>query len=148
VNLNDYIEKLRMKPARERERIAVIATGVSFAVILVIWLVSFSEMNKSASSEAGSVPVQDQLEELKKNAGESKQSIEEMMQSLPQGSTGLENLDNLGAGSQKTGTKNQSQDTNNSQDNQLVPSQDQGESAPAATNNGQKSNQPGIPNLP
>jgi len=131
MNLNDYIEKLRMKPARERERIAVVATGVSFAVILVIWLVSFSEMDKSASSEAGSVPVQNQLEELKKNAGGSKQSIEEMMQSLPQNSTSLGNLDNLGAGSQGTGTENQNQGQGVNQD----------------TNDNQKA-QPEIPQLP
>ena len=32
MSLHNYIEKLRAKPVRERERIAVIATAVGFAV--------------------------------------------------------------------------------------------------------------------
>ena len=132
MNINDYLDKLRAKPARERERMAVIATGISFAVILAIWLVSFSEMNKNASpEETGSVPVQDQLEDLKKNAGESKQSIEEMMQGLPQDSTGLENLDDLNTGNQEMGTENQSQNQDINQDI-----------------NSNQNNQPEIPQLP
>ena len=90
MNISDYIEKLRTKPARERERIAVIATGVAFAVIFVIWLVSFNEMNKPTELEAGP----DQLEDLKNDFGSGKASIEEMFQELPSAGNGLEQNNN------------------------------------------------------
>src|SRR3989339_2010224 len=83
VNINNYIDKLRAKSVRERERIAVIATGVAFAVVLVIWLLSFSEMNKNESPESATSPVTNQLEDLKKNIDSDKQSVQEMLQSLP-----------------------------------------------------------------
>ena len=91
MSFNDYIEKLRAKPVREREKIAVIATGIAFVVIFLIWLISFSEMNLTASEELNNSPVEDQLEKLRQDASQSKQSIEEMMQALPN-STGLNSM--------------------------------------------------------
>ena len=77
MNINDYIEKLRNKPVHQRERIVIAATAVSFLIILVIWLVSFSEMNKEGQADANPSAV-DQLNGLKSNVGESKKSIESM----------------------------------------------------------------------
>ncbi len=82
VSVNNYIEKLRSKPQRERERIAVVATGISFAIILVIWLVSFSEMNNITTEENSDKTI-DQLKSLKNEATESKKSIEEMWNQIP-----------------------------------------------------------------
>lgn len=122
MNLNSFLEKLRTKPEHERERIAIFATGISFLIILAIWLVSFSEMNKTANKETNDSSVESQLEELGKGVSESKRSIEEMMQGLPQDSTGLENLNDLDAVSQGMDNQSQGQDinqeVNNNQNNQ------------------------------
>ncbi|OGI25107.1 MAG: hypothetical protein A3J76_02680 [Candidatus Moranbacteria bacterium RBG_13_45_13] len=99
MNIHDYIEKLRAKPRKEREKIAVIATSVSFAIIFVIWLVSFSEMNKNASEEPSSVPITDQLENMRSSMERDKQSIQDMMQELPQGET--EDIDQEAGNDQK-----------------------------------------------
>ncbi|OGI27172.1 MAG: hypothetical protein A2359_01405 [Candidatus Moranbacteria bacterium RIFOXYB1_FULL_43_19] len=115
MNINNYIDKLRAKSVRERERIAVIATGVAFAVVLVIWLLSFSEMNKNESPEPATSPVTNQLEDLKKNIGNDRQSIQDMIESLPQNT----DPDDLSAESpQNNGSENQSQDTNENQNSQ------------------------------
>ena len=82
MNINDYIEKLRNKPAHQRERIVIAATAVSFLIILVIWLVSFSEMNKEGQTDANPSAV-DQLNGLKSNVSDSKKSIEEMRNQMP-----------------------------------------------------------------
>ena len=115
MSLNGYLEKLRAKPAREREKIAVIATGVAFAVVLVIWLLSFSEMDTKENPEPSSSPVTNQLEELRKNIGNDKQSIQDMIESLPE-SSGLEKLpsENLPG----VGSEGQSQNMENSQNEQ------------------------------
>ena len=81
MNLNEYIEKLRAKPVRERERIAVIATAVGFAVIFLIWIVSFNEMNKPVETQAD--PTSASLNDLKNNFQTGKDSIQNMMQQLP-----------------------------------------------------------------
>ncbi len=83
MGLQNYIEKLRAKPIHERERIAVVATGISFIVVLIIWLVSFSEMEKKENSQPVFSPAQNQIEDLKKNMEDEKRSIQEMMESLP-----------------------------------------------------------------
>ncbi len=116
MNLNDFLEKLRRKPARERERIAVIATGVAFAVIFIIWLVSFNEMNKSAQSETENQP--SQLEDLKSNFSSDKASIEEMFQNLPQEGNLEQNNSDTGSNVQETpsggdSTKNDGNNLNN-----------------------------------
>ena len=113
MNLNNYIEKLRIKPQREREKIAVIATAVSFAIIFLIWLVSFNEMNKPVQSEAENQP--GQLEDLKSDFSSDKASIEEMFRELPQkGSLGQDNSD-TGSNVQETpsGSDNTKNDVNN-----------------------------------
>lgn len=115
MKIADYLEKLKAKPIRERERIAVIATGISFAVVLLIWFMSFSEMGKNESIEPASSPVSDQLEDLRSNFLKDKQSIEEMMQSLQQDSTGLENLNSLDAS--KMENMNESSENNISDNN-------------------------------
>jgi len=81
MSLNDYIEKLRRKPEREREKIAVIATGISFAIIFLILLVSFNEIERSVQPEMENQPAQ--LEDLESNLESGKSSIEEMFQQLP-----------------------------------------------------------------
>ncbi|PIX90532.1 MAG: hypothetical protein COZ28_03250 [Candidatus Moranbacteria bacterium CG_4_10_14_3_um_filter_44_15] len=116
MNLNNYIEKLRIKPQREREKIAVIATAVSFAIIFLIWLVSFNEMNKPVQSEAENQP--GQLEDLKSDFSSGKASIEEMFRELPQkGSLGQDNSD-TGSNVQETpsGSDNTKNDVNNLND--------------------------------
>ena len=115
MRINDYIDKLRAKPVRERERIAVIATGIAFAVVLVIWLVSFSEMNKNGNPEPASSPVTNQLEDLKKNIGSDRQSIQDMLQSLPQSS----DQNSAPSGNpQNNGSESQNQNVNDSQNSQ------------------------------
>ncbi len=81
MGINDYIEKLRAKPQKQREKIAVIATALSFILIFSIWLVSFSETNKSSNSEQAASAT-DGLEDLKNSVSGDKKSIEEMMQGM------------------------------------------------------------------
>jgi len=142
MNINDYIEKLRNKPVHQRERIVIAATVVSFLIILVIWLVSFSEMNKEGQADANPSAV-DQLNGLKNNVGDSKKSIEEMWNQMPgQSGTGMPdqnsvNVDNPSgtnsAGSANSGqssaadqpqqppTPPQSQPQDNNQQNSAIP---------------------------
>jgi len=88
MSLHNYIEKLRAKPVRERERIAVIATAVGFVLILVIWVISFKEMNKQAEPQADQTSAS--LNDLKTNFQTGKDSIQNMMQQLPS-QTGTDN---------------------------------------------------------
>ena len=81
MSLKAYIHKLQQKPVRERERIAVIATAVGFAVIFLIWIVSFNEMNKPVETQAD--PTSASLNDLKNNFQTGKDSIQNMMQDLP-----------------------------------------------------------------
>lgn len=81
MSLKDYIHNLQQRPVRERERIAVIATAVGFAVIFLIWIVSFKEMNKPAETQAD--PTSASLNDLKNNFQDGKDSIQNMMQQLP-----------------------------------------------------------------
>ncbi|MFH0930223.1 MAG: hypothetical protein V1814_03150 [Candidatus Moraniibacteriota bacterium] len=95
MNIKDYIHKLQQKPVHERKRIAVIATAAGFLVILVIWVVSFNEMNKSAETQID--PASASLNDLKDNFQDNfqtgKDSIQNMMQELPSqtGATGTDN---------------------------------------------------------
>jgi predicted PurR-regulated permease PerM len=85
MSLHNYLEKLRAKPIHERKRIAVIATAVGFLVILLIWVVSFNEMNKPAETQVD--PASASLNDLKDNFQDNfqtgKDSIQNMMQELP-----------------------------------------------------------------
>jgi hypothetical protein len=121
MNINDYLEKLRAKPVQERERIAVIATGISFAIILLIWLISFSEITKEENSQSVFSPAQNQIEDLKKNMENDKQSIQEMMESLPFQNGALNNVSGENLPSEESEDQNQNMDDN--QNNQeKVPS--------------------------
>lgn len=128
VKFNEYLEKLRTKPPRERERIAVIATGVSFAIIFLIWLVSFNEMNKAAQPQAEEQPAQ--LEDLKNNFSGGKNSIEEMIQSLPDQS-GAAGADNAGL-------------NNSGENNPPAPA----DSSNAGNTNSDEQNKESVPQLP
>lgn len=142
MNINDYIEKLRTKPVHQRERIVIAATVVSFLIILVIWLVSFSEMNKEGQADANPSAV-DQLNGLKNNVGESKKSIEEMWNQMP-GQNGTSAPDQTGINA------NNSNGTDSANSGQNSPT-DQSQPSPTSTppqpqdNNQQNS---AIPQLP
>ena len=145
MNINDYIEKLRAKPAHQRERIVIAATAVSFLIILVIWLVSFSEMNKEGQADATPSAV-DQLGGLKSNVSDSKKSIEEMWNQMPsQSGTGAPDQNGVNAenssGTDSTGGTDSGQNTPT---DQLQPSPPQAQPQPQ-DNNQQNS---GIPQLP
>ena len=85
MNIKEYIHKLQQKPVHERKRIAVVATAVGFLVILVIWVVSFKEMNKPAETQVD--PASASLNDLKDNFQDDfqmgKDSIQDMMEELP-----------------------------------------------------------------
>jgi hypothetical protein len=101
MSLKDYIHKLQQKPVRERERIAVIATAVGFAVIFLIWIVSFNEMNKPVETQAD--PTSASLNDLKNNFQTGKDSIQNMMQQLP-GQTGATGMDGTNGAANVPGT--------------------------------------------
>lgn len=82
MRLKDQITRIQQKPEHQRERIAVIATAVSFLIILAIWLVTFSEMNKNTQPEENSQATE-QLNDIKSSAGQGKKSIEEMWSQMP-----------------------------------------------------------------
>lgn len=124
MNFNDYLDKLRSRPVHERQRIAVIATGVVFSIIFLIWIVSFSEMNKIANEEAESASLSDQLEEMKNQAGGEDQSIEEMMQGFSEEELnseeelGEEEIQEEGTGNQDTGKASDESATTTENENQ------------------------------
>jgi hypothetical protein len=122
------MEKLRSRSQKERERIAVLATGVSFAIIFVIWLISFSEMNKDAPTESGTSTV-GQLKDLKDGAVESKKSIEEMWNQLPS----EEDLN----GAVQSPVSGEANPENTSSEN--------GQGVPTATDDGQSDQIPPLP---
>jgi hypothetical protein len=142
VSINDYIEKLRNKPVHQRERMVIAATAVSFLIILVIWLVSFAEMNKDGQADNNPSAI-DQLNDFQGNMGESKKSIEEMWNQLPSqngmsapdqnsvsadNSSGMDNASGVDVGqntstneSQQPSTPLQPQLQDNSQQNNTIP---------------------------
>ncbi|MCX6762774.1 MAG: hypothetical protein NT093_03245 [Candidatus Moranbacteria bacterium] len=91
MNLKEYIHKLQQKPVHERKRIAAIATAAGFLIILLIWVVSFKEMNKPAETQTDETSAS--LNDLKTNFQTGKDSIQNMMEQLPSqtGTTGTEN---------------------------------------------------------
>jgi hypothetical protein len=106
MNLKDYIHKLQQKPVHERKRIAVIATAAGFLIILVIWVVSFNEMNKSNGSQPDGTSTS--LDDLKTNFQTGKDSIQNMMQAAPS-QTGTTETDK----SMSTPSTNSNQNTDN-----------------------------------
>ena len=91
MSIKDYIHKLQQKPIHERKRIAFIATAVGFLIILVIWVVSFKEMNKSNQQPVDQTSAS--LNDLKNNFQTGKDSIQNMVQQLPS-QTGAAGTDN------------------------------------------------------
>jgi hypothetical protein len=122
MSIKDYIYNLQQRPVRERERIAVIATAVGFAVIFLIWIVSFKEMNKPAEVQAD--PTSASLNDLKNNFQTGKDSIQDMMQQLPASPEGgpsqVQPLEEAG-GSAATDSTNSASvpEANNSAENAL-----------------------------
>jgi heme/copper-type cytochrome/quinol oxidase subunit 2 len=131
MSIQDYIKKQQQRPEHERRRLAVIWTAAAFVVILVIWVVSFREMNKPAEVQAD--PSAASLNDLKNNFNQGKDSIENMMQQMPASPTGgpsqtapADNTDTTsGSDSLNTGNNNQmpadSSDNNGNQINPSVP---------------------------
>lgn len=134
MNISGYIEKLRTKPTRERERIAVIATGVSFVIIFLIWLVSFNEMNKETQLQPEESSAAS-LNDLKNNFQGGKDSIQQMMEQLP-GQTGTARTNNTN-GANNTGMDDSTGNNfQNSADNSGVG------------NNNDAQNKESVPQLP
>jgi len=141
MNLQNYIEKLRAKPVRERERIAVITTAVGFAVIFLIWIVSFNEMNKPAEQpvDPASASLDDLKDNFQNNLQTGKDSIQNMMQQLPSEASPPAPTDNSAAQ-----PSNDSLDSNDSATNtESIP-------APAENNSSDQNNQDksSVPQLP
>jgi hypothetical protein len=85
MSIHDYIEKQRARSEHERRRLAVIWTAVAFAVVLVIWVVSFREMSSPEGVEAdpASASLNDLRNDFQNNFDTGKDSIQDMMQDLP-----------------------------------------------------------------
>ncbi|MFA6193523.1 MAG: hypothetical protein WC726_01505 [Parcubacteria group bacterium] len=125
MDLKNYIHKLQQKPVHERKRIAVIATAVGFLVILLIWVVSFNEMNKSVETQVD--PASASLNDLKGNFQDNfqtgKDSIQNMMQELPAenagGTTGTDN--SAGTAAPAPSTDSIQNMDNNNQNKDSIP---------------------------
>lgn len=156
MKLKDYIHKLQQKPVRERERIAVIATAIGFAILLVIWIVSFNEMNKQSQPPVDQTSAN--LNDLKNNFQQGKDSIQNMMQQLPNqaGAAGATGVDS-GNGTQNLGTDNSADATlpgpsdnsnsgNSPQDSNNSPAA--GINNNSAAQNNQNQNKDSVPQLP
>jgi len=137
MRISDYIEKLRRKPPEERRRVAVIATGVSFALVFLIWVVSFSEMNATDEPQA-----QEQAAPEEDFSAEGT-SIEEMFQDLPSedDTNSATGMDNLETDAGDVGADTSTGDSVDNIDNS--PVEDQNQNA-----NSIQDNQPEIPLLP
>ena len=140
MSLKNYIHNLQQRPVRERERIAVIATAVGFAVIFLIWIVSFNEMNKSVEQPVDQTSAS--LNDLKNNFRDGRDSIQDMMQELPASPTGGPSETDPAGTDTSSGT--QSLGTDSSVDNWA------NSPAPAENNNSDQNdkNLPSVPQLP
>jgi hypothetical protein len=125
MSLHNYLEKLRAKPVHERKKIAFFATAVGFLIILLIWMVSFKEMNKSAETQVD--PASASLNDLKGNFQDNfqtgKDSIQNMMQELPAenagGTTGTDN--SAGTAAPAPSTDSIQNMDNNNQNKDSIP---------------------------
>jgi hypothetical protein len=141
MSLKSYIHNLQQRPVHERKRIAVIATAVGFAVIFLIWIVSFNEMNKPAEQpiDPASASLNDLKDNFQDNLQTGKDSIQNMMQQLPSQTSPAAPTDNGGA--------QPSNDSLNSNDSTISP---ENIPAPTENNSGDQNNQdkPSVPQLP
>lgn len=139
MKISDYIEKLRKKPEKEKERVAIIATAISFLLILAIWMISFSETNRGLEAE-NSPNAQTQFQNLNNNFKEGKQSIQDMLQQVPDQS----NLaPETTAQNNSTGEENMDGSFNAQVEPQAPPAQDE-----VSQNQAPDGNQEQIPQLP
>jgi hypothetical protein len=146
MGLQEYLEKLRQKPAREKDRIAIIATAIAFLIFFGIWLVSFSESDKQVAPDQSSSTINDQLGDLKNSIGQGKQSIQDLIQNPPQGGGPT----NPGSNNQSGSSVNSSpsQDLNTNQNDQTVPSQNPNENKSVLPSNGEQKNSQDSQNPP
>jgi hypothetical protein len=98
MSFKDYIQKLQQRPVRERERIAIVVTIIGFFIFVGIWIISFNEMNKQSEQPIDETSAS--LNDLKTNFETGKDSIQNMMNQLPNqtppageagGATGVDN---------------------------------------------------------
>jgi hypothetical protein len=138
MGLQNYLEKLRRKPIREKERIAIIATAVAFLIFFGIWLLSLLESGKQITPAQSSSTINEQLGGLKDSIGQGKQSIQDLIQNPSQGA----GSNNLGTGDQSDGSANSgpNQDLNTSQDGQNLPSQNTSENNSVLPSNDKQNN--------
>jgi len=154
MGLYEYIERLRNKPVREREKIAIIATAVGFAFILIIWIISFNEMNKVAQPQADSTSAS--LNDLKNNFQTGKDSIQNMMNQLPSqaGTTGADTMNgtnNSGTGSSAAEVPSAPSidSTQNTDNNSTGNKPNEGTNNIPSTNSGNPAqNKDSVPQLP
>jgi hypothetical protein len=90
MGIHEYIEKQRARPEHERNRLAVVWTAIGFAIILVIWVISFREMSKPVDTQVdpASANLNDLRNDFQNNLDTGKDSIQDMMQNLPASPTG------------------------------------------------------------
>lgn len=124
MRIREYIHNLQQRPVRERERIAIGATAVGFAIILVIWLVSFREMNREMEPQVDEMTTG--IDDLKMNFQEGKDSIQDMMEQFPSqtGTGGMENTAPNGGNfnaQNNSAIPNVDNDTQGVQNNPTVP---------------------------
>lgn len=136
MSLKDYIHNLQQRPEKERERIAYLWTAIGFSVILLIWFISFREMNKPVEAPVDQMSAS--LQDLKANFQEEEDSIQNMMQNLPS-ETGSTETENIGA---PTGDDSLNMDNNSLQNPSNIPEEDNNSSG----QNDQK--KPSVPPLP
>ena len=142
MKFNNYLEKLRQKPVKEKERLAIAATAVAFLIFFGIWMLTFSESSKQIAPEQSSSTINDQMGDLKNSMDQGKQSIQDMMQNLPQNSVDLSNPGQDQNMNANNPTGSQNQDLNINQENHNPPVQSPNENnSPAPNNNGQQNDQ-------
>ena len=141
MSLHNYIEKLRAKPVRERERIAIVATVIGFFIFVGIWIVSFREMNKSTEQPVDQTSAS--LNDLKNNFQDGKDSIQNMMQQLPS-QTGAAGTD-AANGADTSGIDNSTGVTAPAPDATM---QNPGGNTSGDNNNQSSPDKPGVPQLP
>jgi len=130
MNIKEYIHKLQQKPVQERKKIAVVATAVGFAVILLIWVVSFNEMNKPVENQGdpASASLDDLKDNFQNNFQTGKDSIQDMIQELPASPTVVDPSQTLPA--EETGT---TAGTGSGMNSVNTPAENDAESVPSIT---------------
>jgi heme/copper-type cytochrome/quinol oxidase subunit 2 len=128
MSIHDYIEKQRARPERERKRLAVVWTAVAFSVVLIIWAISFREMNSQTEPQAdpAAASLNDLKTDFQDNLQTGKDSIQNMMQQVPNQTAPADNPDTMPSDDSLNTDNNQvpvnnDEDTNDKQDDSSVP---------------------------